>query len=176
MTVPDALLADWSDSEFSMLERAVVVANHRLHETDLFTDDGLIDLIDAHPGEDFSINTMGVNPGVFDWREGDRNEVDAATLLDLVRTGQLWINCRRVLQHHPKHAAAINQIRRPDSEPADFIAFGVASLSRRHAGQHAVAHPWQQTRLGLPTARPTLRSRRSDAKSLLRKMVRGRPL
>lgn len=110
MTASETLLTDWSDSDFATLERAVVVANHRLHETDLFTDDALIDLIDAHPEEDFSINTMGVNPEVFDWREGDRNEVDAATLLDLVRTGQLWINCRRILQHHPKHAAAIQQI------------------------------------------------------------------
>jgi hypothetical protein len=88
----------------------VLVARHRLADTKLFSDDALTEIIDRHPIEDFSVNTMGTDPQVFDWREGDRNGVPAAQLLELVREGQLWINCRKMLKHHPQHARVIHAL------------------------------------------------------------------
>jgi hypothetical protein len=106
----DSLLSNWTQQDFNTVELGVLVARHRLVETGLFSDESLIEVIDRHPVQDFSVNTMGADPNVFDWREGDRNGVPADQLLELVRKGQLWINCRKMLKHHPAVAKAVNAI------------------------------------------------------------------
>lgn len=105
-----SLLSDWDQTDFDTVEEGVLVAQHRLAETGLFTDDALADILDTHPAEDLSISTMGVDPNVFDWREGDRNGVSGRELLQLVREGQLWINCRRMLHNNPDYARVFNQL------------------------------------------------------------------
>jgi len=104
------LLADWTQEHFDTVEEGVLVARHRLAETGLFTDDALAHVIDTHPVADLGISTMGVDPNVFDWREGERNGVSGKELLQLVNSGQLWINCRKMLDHHPDYARAFNQV------------------------------------------------------------------
>jgi hypothetical protein len=101
-------LSDWEQRDFDTVEEGVLVARHRLGETGLFTDDALVDILDSHPPEDLGISTMGTDPHVFEWREGDRNGVSGATLLDLVRTGYFWLNIRKVLDHHPAYAKAVH--------------------------------------------------------------------
>ncbi|MEQ8849468.1 hypothetical protein [Botrimarina sp.] len=106
----DSLLADWQPDDFQALERGVLVAGHRLAETGLFTDDALAEVFDSHPAEHLSVNTMGKSKEKFDWREGDRNGVPGDELVQMVREGHLWINCRRMLQHQPAHAEVINRL------------------------------------------------------------------
>lgn len=108
MTQP--LLPDWTTEDFNTVEEGVLVAPHRLAETGLFTDDALAHIIDTHPEQDLSISTMGVDPNVFDWRDGERNGVSGRELLQLVRDGQLWINCRRMLDNNPEYARVFNQL------------------------------------------------------------------
>ncbi|MEN1680949.1 MAG: cupin-like domain-containing protein [Planctomycetota bacterium] len=105
-----SLLPNWTAEDFASVEERVLVAKHSLADTNLFTDDALADIIDNHPPEDLSINTMGVDPGVFDWREGDRNGVSGRELLQLVRDGQLWINCRKMLQNNGHYATVFNEV------------------------------------------------------------------
>lgn len=108
--MPRQLLVDWTQEDFDAVEEGVLVARHGLGETGLFSDDRLAEIIDSHPPEDLGISTMGVDPNHFDWREGSREGVDGHTLLELVRTGQLWINCRKMLDHHPDQADAIHAL------------------------------------------------------------------
>lgn len=105
-----SLLDNWNSEDYRTVENGVLVGQHKLAETGLFTDEALAYILDHHPAEDLSINTMGIDPGVFDWREGDRNGVDGATLVQLVRRGQLWINCRKIMQHQPRYAELVNSI------------------------------------------------------------------
>jgi hypothetical protein len=104
------LLANWKPEDFNTLEDGVLVARHNLGETGLFTDEALARLLDSHPPEDLSVNTMGVDPRHFDWREGDRNGVPGDVLIRLVRSGQLWINCRRMLDHHLAYADIVHEL------------------------------------------------------------------
>lgn len=108
MTQP--LLPDWTTEDFHTVEEGVLVAQHRLAETGLFTDDALAHILDTHPEADLSVSTMGVDPNVFDWRDGERNGVSGRELLQLVREGQLWINCRRMLHNNPDYARVFNQL------------------------------------------------------------------
>ena len=106
------LLVDWTQEDFNTVEEGVLVAQHGLGETGLFTDEALAEIIDSHPPEHLGVSTMGVDPNHFDWREGHRNGVSGAELLETVRRGQLWINCRKMLDFHPEHATAINALYR----------------------------------------------------------------
>ncbi len=108
--MPQPLLADWTPEDFMTVEEGVFVAKHRLAETGLFTDDVLAEVIDSHPPEHLGINTMGTDPNVFDWMEGERNGLSGQEIIQLVRRGQIWINCRKMLDHHPKHAQALHQV------------------------------------------------------------------
>ena len=105
-----SMLDNWTQEDFNTVEEGVLVGKHRLGETGLFTDEALAEIVDTHPSEQLNVNTMGVDPGVFDWREGDRNGVDGETLIQLVRKGQLWINCRNVLLYQPQIAEFINSM------------------------------------------------------------------
>jgi hypothetical protein len=106
----DSLLVDWQPQDFETLERGVIVAKHRLAETGLFTDDALAAILDSHPAEHLSINTMGKTKDKFDWREGDRNGVSGAELVQMVREGHLWINCRRMMSYQPTYAEVVNSL------------------------------------------------------------------
>ncbi len=105
-----SLLDQWSREDFRTVEEGVLVARHKLADSGLFTDEALAEIIDSYPVTDLSVNTMGVEPCVFDWREGDRNGVDGETLIALVRRGRLWINCRNMLVNQPRYAQAIHSL------------------------------------------------------------------
>lgn len=103
-----SLLAEWTTEKYRALEREIVLAPHRMHESELFSDAALVRWLDRHPLYDLGINTMGTSHTRFEWREGDRNGVSSEALLELVRRGRLWINLRNVMKHHPELREAIN--------------------------------------------------------------------
>ena len=108
--MPQRLLPEWHSQQYQALEKEILLAPHRLHETGLFDDDNLIRLLDKHPLCDLGVNTMGTSHTQFEWREGNRNGVPSDVLLDLIRRGRLWINLRKVLFHHPEIREAVDAI------------------------------------------------------------------
>ncbi|MEQ8208402.1 MAG: cupin-like domain-containing protein [Lacipirellulaceae bacterium] len=105
-----SLLENWTQKTFDTVEEGVLVARHKLEETGLFSDEALAEIIDSHPPEHLGVSTMGVDPNVFDWREGHRDGESGAELVELLKSGQLWVNIRRLLDFHPEHAAAIHSM------------------------------------------------------------------
>lgn len=96
----DSYLVDWNREQYETLEKGVLLAKHRLHETGLFSDDSLARIIDTHPAECLHVNTMGTDTNKFQWREGDRSGIPGDVLLETVKNGRLWINARNMLDHH----------------------------------------------------------------------------
>lgn len=94
------MMVGWTAAESDAMERAVFKARHRLHESPLFSDEGLCRIIDEQPPKDLWIHTMGRDSSRAEWRRGDRGGVSSQDLLRAVRTGHLWINVLRVGQHH----------------------------------------------------------------------------
>ena len=105
-----SLLNGWTTSDYNALEKGVLIARHRIVESGVFSDENLARIIDRHPPEDFSINTMGQDTGVFEWREGDRGNLPGRELLELVSTHRFWINCRKMLKHHPEVRDVVDRI------------------------------------------------------------------
>jgi hypothetical protein len=94
-----SLLGNWTPGQIAMLEKGVLLAEHRLHEAEVFTDAGLIRLLDQHPSHALTVSTMGEENEHFQWRDGDRNGVPSDVLIDLVKKGRLWLNLRNVLEY-----------------------------------------------------------------------------
>ena len=105
-----SLLKNWTDDEHHMLEKGVILAEHGLAETGMFSDDSLATLIDSHPEEHLTISTMGEDPTKFEWLEGEKNGASGKDIIDLVHRGRLWLNLRNVLDFHPRIAKAVDSM------------------------------------------------------------------
>jgi len=105
-----SFLNEWTANDYNALENGVLIARHRIIESGVFTDENLARIIDRHPPQDFSINTMGQDTNTFEWREGDRGSLSGKELLVMVRTHQFWINCRKMLEHHPEVRKIVDDI------------------------------------------------------------------
>jgi hypothetical protein len=102
------LLENWTPEQAARMERNIFVAQHRLTQLELFNDEQLIHLLNGHPRRDLGINTMGDDPERrSDWQEGRAGNLDAAELLEAARTGRIWLNVRRVMDHHPEYAELV---------------------------------------------------------------------
>ncbi|MEM9186776.1 MAG: hypothetical protein AAGB00_09805 [Planctomycetota bacterium] len=105
------LLDEWTDKQVASLNQANLVAGHRLNKLDLFGDEGLIETLARHPESALGVNTMGEDVNRSDeWREGVTGGHDAATLLEAVKQGRLWLNLRRVMDHHPEYHELIHSL------------------------------------------------------------------
>lgn len=105
------LLKEWSDDKIASLNREIFVANHRLAELDLFGDEGLIKTLASHPTKDLGINTMGTDPARReDWREGSAGDLSPEELFDCVCRGKLWLNLRRVMDHHTTYRDLVHEL------------------------------------------------------------------
>ena len=56
------ILTDWDAEKVAKFEREPVVAHHNLHKRDMFSDEGLIDLLDRYPREKLGIYCFGTDP------------------------------------------------------------------------------------------------------------------
>lgn len=105
-----SLLTNWKSHDFAALENGVIVARHTLAESGFFSDEGLAEILDNHPDSALTLSTMGEDSHTFEWRDGDRNGVCGADLIDTVNRGHLWINCREILLHQPQLANLVNEV------------------------------------------------------------------
>ena len=76
------LLENWTPAQAARMENAIFVAQHRLHELEMFRDEHLIDTLDRHPRRDLGINTMGTDPQLHrEWQEGSRWQPDCGAIV-----------------------------------------------------------------------------------------------
>ena len=111
MTYAQPLLENWTPEQAARMENAIFVAQHRLHELPLFDDELLIELLDRHPRQDLGINTMGTDPVRHDqWQEGRAGQLNAEQLFEAANAGRIWLNLRRVMDHHADYARLVNAL------------------------------------------------------------------
>ncbi|MCA9240850.1 MAG: hypothetical protein KDA37_11650 [Planctomycetales bacterium] len=111
MSAPNKLLDNWTHEQITQLGRGNLVAGHRLHELDLFSDEGILRTLLEHPRSALGVNTMGTDPADrSQWREGLPGDHDPATLLEAVKKGRLWLNLRRVMDFHPEYNQLVNNL------------------------------------------------------------------
>lgn len=94
------------------LENEVTAFRHRLAESELFSDESLIRIIDTHPREFCNVSTMGRDRFRYEWGEGDITGLTGEQLLNAVKYGRLWLNIRRVERHQPRVWKLVEQLYR----------------------------------------------------------------
>lgn len=95
-------LLHWSDEHRKRFTRDNLLFNHNLHQSELFSDEALISLIDRFPREGVEVFTMGYDPANWgEWYFGRRGDLTGRQLMDGVKAGRLWLNLRKVNHHDP---------------------------------------------------------------------------
>ncbi len=86
----------WEKDTLKEFTQKDYLANHNIHNNQIFSDEGLIDLINSYPEESLEVFTMGHNPcDPSEWALGRRNNLDGRQLLDAVKNGRVWLNLRK---------------------------------------------------------------------------------
>lgn len=99
------ILTDWDSDKTAAFQKKKIVAHHNLHERDLFTDEGLIELLDAYPRENLGLYTMGTDPeGLDTFKAGNAHGVSGKDILDVVKRGRVWLNLRKADLELPVYA------------------------------------------------------------------------
>ena len=88
-----------------------LLGTHNLHQSELFTDAALIDLLDHFPRQHLYALTMGHDLACTDDnRLALHDGVSGAELLRAVRNGRLWLNITRVDRADARYRALIDQL------------------------------------------------------------------
>ena len=91
--------------------RRPLQGTHNLHQSELFTDAALIDLLDHFPRQHLYALTMGHDLArTDDNRLALHDGVSGAELLRAVRNGRLWLNITRVDRADARYRALIDQL------------------------------------------------------------------
>ncbi|QDT17716.1 cupin-like domain-containing protein [Alienimonas californiensis] len=91
-------------------ENGLFTATHRLAETGLFTEENVLRMLETHPRDLANVSRMGHDPTVLEWSEGLTEGLSPEDVLAALKKGRLWLNIRKVLDHQPEAAAAINRL------------------------------------------------------------------
>jgi hypothetical protein len=76
--------------------RRALLATHNLHQSELFSDPALIELLDRFPRKHLYALSMGTDPVRIENRLALHDGVSGAELLRAVKNGRLWLNVTQV--------------------------------------------------------------------------------
>ena len=104
-------MIDFPGQDTAKIKDEIVLFNHRLAETGLFTDEALADLLDEYPRDQVTICTMRENPPPAErWIAGDATGLSGAELVEATRRGRLWISPRTAMIDHPKYRPVYDKV------------------------------------------------------------------
>jgi hypothetical protein len=105
------VIANWSADRIDGFETSIVRFRHTLADRPLFTDAGLIGVLNRYPREAMGVFTMGEDLEDWrSWRRGAAKGLDGAALLEAVKQGRLWLNLRHANEHLAEFADLCDEI------------------------------------------------------------------
>ena len=105
------ILTDWDAAKAAAFEKENIVARHRLHQREMFSDEGLIDLLDRYPREAMGIYTMGLDPlDSKSFRAGNAPDLSGRELFQAIHEGRIWVNMRKANEHLPDYHALTREM------------------------------------------------------------------
>lgn len=107
------LIAMPPDAAVGPFLRSPVMFRHRFGEHPLFSDEGLVGMIDRHPEDltDLNLNQFDAEGRLVKLMTGDRSGLSGADLINAVGRGALWVNLRHVNETHPGVAALMGEMQ-----------------------------------------------------------------
>lgn len=134
-------LVTWAAGDAARFGCEPAKAGHRLHESALFGDAALADLLDRMPPDQVHAYTMGDDPGDHSkWQAVRPAGVPGADLLEAVRRGRLWLNVLRVNDVDARYAALIRRAYREVGELVPGFAPTAVSATVLISSPAALVH------------------------------------
>jgi len=107
----DRRLTFWSRAQAAAFGIQPVVATHRLHQLELFSDAALIDLLDSCPRDQLQVFTMGTDPLSWqEWQPVDTAGVSGRELFLAIARGRLWCHVLRVQLFDQRYRALVERL------------------------------------------------------------------
>jgi hypothetical protein len=106
------LIKHWSDEDAQDYGKRVMIIEHCLEESGLFTDEALADMLDRHPSKFIDFQYVINEPGYPDRQVTvDFTGVDGKTMIDAARSDlPIWINVREVMNRLPEYKVVLDQL------------------------------------------------------------------
>jgi hypothetical protein len=107
-----SVISDWTDDKAAGFGKQALAFRHTLAERAIFSDEGLISVLDRYPRERLGVFTMGEDlTDTASWRRGAAPaDLDGRALFEAVMAGRLWLNLRDTDKHLPEFAALCAEI------------------------------------------------------------------
>jgi len=106
-----SVITGWTPEKARAFTDETLAFEHGLHERPMFSDDGLISLLDRYPRDRLGVFTMGHDPVDWQsWRRGAAGDLSGEQLLAAARQGRIWLNLRHANDYLPEYAALEQEI------------------------------------------------------------------
>jgi hypothetical protein len=105
------IITNFNDQHRSLWGHHTVKLQHGLAQQEVFSDEGIAELIDSLPSDRVAINTMAADGHSLEsWSYCDRAGQKGKDILKLVQSGQLWINMTKLDTVDPRFARLQEQM------------------------------------------------------------------
>ena len=107
----NGIFTNWSRKHSALYSHQPMRVGHILHQSDLFTNEALAELIEGVPRDHYHVNSMG--PRGHDrssWREGEIKGLSGQEVLSAVCNGQIWVSLQRLEEINDDYARLLEQI------------------------------------------------------------------
>lgn len=106
------LIQNWTKENRVNYGKQVMVVEHRLNETGLFTDEALAAMLDEHPNHLIDFQHLPDNPDYPDQQVTvDFSGADGATMVKAAKSsGKVWINVREAMNQRPEYKKILDQL------------------------------------------------------------------
>ena len=98
------IITDWTAEKAGGFTHENLAFRHDLHNRPLFSDEGLVRLLDTYPRDALGVFTMGGDPVDWQsWRRGTDGGLSGEKLLEAAMAGRIWLNLRHTNDYLPDY-------------------------------------------------------------------------
>ena len=109
--IAKSIFTNWKLNNTNDFKEGTAIIEHSLHETDMFSDQALIQLIEKHPAEFTEVFTMSEEENKPEsFREGNLNNLSGEEILGAVKKGRLWLQLAQLHKHQSEYDELIKKI------------------------------------------------------------------
>jgi hypothetical protein len=102
---------DWTAEEYKDFGHKIQLLEHNYHQSPLFSDEALIELLDNYPRTWLQCYTMGTNPENHnEWTPVHIADRSGAEIMESLKKGRIWINAINVDQYKKEYTDLIAQM------------------------------------------------------------------
>lgn len=104
-------IVKWPQDAAARFSKETLVLSHNLHQRPMFSDAGLISLLDRFPRDKLEVFTMGTDPVDWkSWTRGSTDDLSGAELFKAVHEGRIWLNLRMANRYLGDYAELSDEI------------------------------------------------------------------